>query len=73
MAGLDSFLQNIHLLTSQEKEKLLEILIKLRQQSAPHSDQVASLPASNFGWAKDYVKIGPDFDEPLPEFEDYRG
>ena len=27
---------------------------------------------SRFGWASGLVEFGPDFDKPLPDFDDYR-
>ena len=58
--GMDGVLAIPNLLAGERVE-----VIVLRQGSPPPS------PARELGWAKDWVRIMPGFDDPIPGMEDY--
>lgn len=64
-ANLSDLLQSIEQLPADEKLVLRAALDA--QLGSP--DQPTN--GSTFGWAKGAVVIHPDFDEPLPELEEY--
>ena len=57
--GMDGILSIANLLPGETVE-----VIVLRQSSTPGSPR-------ELGWAKDWVRILPGFDDPIPGMEDY--
>lgn len=57
----------ISALPADLKKEVSDFVEFLKQKAKPK----AKPKERKFGYAKDFFKMGPDFDEPLEDFKDY--
>lgn len=71
MSPLEQAITTIRNLSAEEKRRLRDYLDA--ELAAPTLAETSPPPAppSIFGWARDFVVVGEDFDAPLEDFREY--